>query len=50
LKDNNVFDDFDLYYLKKEVYPILEKKIKRKYKIDDLKNFKDDLNLDNFIF
>ena len=50
LKDNNVFDDFDLYYLKTKVYPVLAEKIKEKYKITDLKNFKDNFNLDNLTF
>ena len=50
LKDNNVFDDFDLKYLEEEVYPVLAEKIKRKYKITDLKQIKDNLNLDNLNF
>ena len=50
MKDNNVFDDFDLYYLKTKVYPVLAEKIKEKYKITDLKNFKDNFNLDNLTF
>ena len=50
LEERDLLGYYDLYYLKKEVYPILAKKIKEKYKVDDLKQIKDNLNIDNLSF
>ena len=50
LKEKNLFSNLSLDYLEEEVYPILAEKIKKKYKITDLKQIKDNLNLDNLNF
>jgi len=50
LKGKNLFSNRSLEYLKEEVYPILKEKIKEKYWITNLKNFKDNLNFDNLNF
>jgi len=46
----NILTPESLKYLKEEVYPVLVEKIKEKYWITDLKQIKDDLNLDNLNF
>ena len=50
LKRKKVYSDGGLTYFKKEVYPILIKKIEEKYRIEDLKQIKDNLNLNNLNF
>ena len=50
LEKKNVFGNNSLKYLKKEVYPIFIKKIEEKYQIDNVRQIKDNLNLDNLNF
>jgi len=50
LEEKNVLNNESPKYLKKEVYPVLKRKIEEKYKINDLEKFKDNLNLDNLNF
>jgi len=50
LEKKKVLEDDDLEYLEEKVYPILKEKIKEKYRITNLKQIKDNFNLDNFSF